>query len=415
LRRAVTCIVLSLAPGLGWAQGGPPLGPEFRVNTYTTHIQDAPSVAADGAGNFVVAWQSYLQAGAHFEVFAQRFAASGAPLGPEFRVNTLSGVVGDKFEPSVGSNALGNSVVAWTSWFQDGSVGGIFAQRFAPSGAPLGPEFQANTYINGNQISPAVAVGGDASFVIAWRSGDSWNYGIFGRRYAASGAPAGPEFRVNTYIAYSQDFPAVAADAAGNFVVVWQSAGQDGSYTGIFGQRFDASGIPLGPEFGVNSSTTGRQDNPRVAADAAGGFVVVWESDPAPGPRGVYARRFAASGAPLGPDFAVHSTSIPGTFPIMPTVAADPAGDFVVSWTSFDTSLRGCFARLFDASGAPLAPEFRVNTYTTSTQQYPVVAVGGLGAFVVAWQSYQDGNGNGVFAQRYGPILPVELMHVEVE
>src|SRR5437016_674183 len=52
-------------------------------------------------------------------------------------------------------------------------------------------------------------------------------------------------------------------------------------------------------------------------------------------------------------------------------------------------------------------PEFRVNTFTTGTQQlYSAspgsVAVDAAGDFVVAWSSLnQDGSGLGVYAQRY--------------
>ena len=52
---------------------------------------------------------------------------------------------------------------------------------------------------------------------------------------------------------------AVAMDADGDFVVVWQSYGQDGSGYGVFAQRFNARGAPLGDEFQVNSYTTDRQ------------------------------------------------------------------------------------------------------------------------------------------------------------
>jgi len=38
------------------------------------------------------------------------------------------------------------------------------------------------------------------------------------------------------------------------------------------------------------------------------------------------------------------------------------------------------------------------------------------GNFVVAWTSdQQDGSAYGVFGQRYGPIVPVELMRFGVE
>jgi hypothetical protein len=54
--------------------------------------------------------------------------------------------------------------------------------------------------------------------------------------------------------------------------------GQDGSSTGVFGQHFGASGVPIGPEFQVNTHTNGAQNNPSIGATPGGDFVVVWES-----------------------------------------------------------------------------------------------------------------------------------------
>jgi len=62
------------------------------------------------------------------------------------------------------------------------------------------------------------------------------------------------------------------------------------------------------------------------------------------------------------------------------------------------------FAQRLDGAGTPLGPEFQVNTYTTLGQKTPLVAPTGAGSFVVAWRSYtQDGDGYGVFAQRFVP------------
>ena len=63
----------------------------------------------------------------------------------------------------------------------------------------------------------------------------------------------------------------------------------------------------------------------------------------------------------------------------------------------------------------PVGPEFRVNAYTTERQQKPAVA-GSSGNFVVVWHSLnQDGSSMGVFGQRYGRIVPVELTRLTVE
>ena len=102
---------------------------------------------------------------------------------------------------------------------------------------------------------------------------------------------AGGEFRLNSYTLADQFLPAASADRRGNFVVTWGSGpGQDGNLNGVFGQRYDPSGLGLGAEFRVNSYTTGSQAlfdllngvivPPSVGQDARGNFVVVWSSSP---------------------------------------------------------------------------------------------------------------------------------------
>ena len=102
---------------------------------------------------------------------------------------------------------------------------------------------------------------------------------------AAAGAqvsPQGGQFQVNTYTTGHQAYPAVAADAAGSFVVAWMSYGSDGTDTSSYSiqaQRFDAGGVPQGGQFQVNTYTTLEQAIPAITADSAGNFVVAWTSN----------------------------------------------------------------------------------------------------------------------------------------
>jgi hypothetical protein len=121
----------------------------------------------------------------------------------------------------------------------------VFAQRFASSGARIAVEFQINSYTLQIQTRPAVWMDDDGDFVVVWQSDyqDGDDLGIFARRFTSAGAALAVEFQVNTYTAYSQERPAVALDADGDFVVVWDSLFQDdGDDTGVFGQRFSSAG-----------------------------------------------------------------------------------------------------------------------------------------------------------------------------
>ena len=70
---------------------------------------------------------------------------------------------------------------------------------------------------------------------------------------AQTGLGADAEFQVNTHTTSYQVFSSVAADDAGNFVVVWESYGQDGSAWGIFGQLYDNAG----PDFDASAVRSG--------------------------------------------------------------------------------------------------------------------------------------------------------------
>jgi hypothetical protein len=389
-----------------------PAGSEFQVNTYVTNAQRYPAVALDASGNFVVVWQSALgQDGGNDGVFGQRFLASGVRQGSEFRVNTYT--TSFQSRPSVASDPSGNFVAVWQSLAQDGSIGGIFGQRFSASGVPQGPEFIVNSFTTGDQYQASVAAAGNGDFVVVWTSlgQDYGDYlgGVFGQRFDASGVRQGNEFQVNSYTTGVQDLPAVAADPSGSFVVVWRSFGQDGSSSGIFGQRFDASGVPNGSEFPVNSSTTGGQLDPAVSTDASGNFVVVWEDYFQEGSSaGIFARRFDAFGAPQGPEFLVNTYTT--NKQLRPSVASDEDGRFVVVWTSFTQDDgdygSGIFGQHFNASGVRQGGEFRVNSFTVGYQTLGRVASSPDGDFVVVWSSnLQDGSSYGVFGQRYGDLI----------
>jgi hypothetical protein len=394
--------ILGALPSTVWAQF--PAGSEFEVNTYTTDVQFNPWVASDANRNFVVVWASLGQDGSDFGIFGQRFSAAGIAQGSEFQVNSYA--TNTQTDPVVASDANGNFVVVWGSVGPDGSGSGVFGRRFSASGIPQSTEFQINSYTTGFQGRPAVASDASGDFVVVWQSAgqDGSGYGTFGRRFNASGASLGSEFRVNSYTTNDQRNPAVASDPTGNFVVVWESFAQNGTFAGIFGQRFDAAGAPQGSEVRVHSQPFGYHVQSAVASDANGNFVVVCAGSFG-SVGGIVGRRFDASGAPLGDDFLV-TTNTSGIQTI-PIVSSDASGNFVVVWESTDQdgSGFGVFGRRFTSTGQPDGGEFQLSSYTTNNQNVPVVASSPDGDFVVVWQGNYPDSSYSIFGRRYGDII----------
>jgi hypothetical protein len=329
---------------------GTPWGAEFQVNTYTTGRQYRPSAAVDGRGRFVVTWGVYSHHGdgEGYGVRAQRFAADGSRLGSEFIVNTYT--TGNQSSARVSANRTGDFVVVWHSEQLTVDHTEIMGQRFDRMGQRVGGEFQANVVTTGWQIDPAVAIRHTNEFVVAWvgPQAPGPNYGIFARRFDSLGAPVGAEFRVNIDTTRDQEWPAVAVAKDGRFVVVWQSTGQDPNDNRVVGRRYDASGLPQGGELLVVSYTSNRHGGrPAVAMDAAGNFVVSWRAPHDGSYYAAVARRFFADGSPRGQQF-VANTYTTGVQEL-PYVASDVAGNLAIAWMSFgqDGSGSGVYAQRF--------------------------------------------------------------------
>jgi Ca2+-binding RTX toxin-like protein len=326
---------------------------EFQVNTYTSNNQSNSTVAIDADGDFVISWQSFGQDGSGYGIYAQRYNSAGVAQGNEFKVNTSAN--NDQSNSTVAIDTNGNFVISWQSLGQDGSGYGIYAQRYNSAGVAQGNEFKVNTSASNDQSNSTVAIDTNGNFVISWQSldQDGSGYGIYAQRYNSAGVAQGNEFKVNTTTSKSQLNPTIAMDSDGDFVISWQSLSQDGSGYGIYAQRYNSAGVAQGNEFKVNTTTSNDQKNPVVAMDLS--------------------------------------------------------GDFVISWTSYgqDGSYDGIYAQRYNSAGVAQRGEFKVNTFTTSYQKNPAVAMDADGDFIISWQSLgQDGSSDGIYAQLYKSGVP---------
>ncbi len=327
------------------------------------------------------------------------------PTGPgdDQPINTVTTL--NQIEPVVASNAAGDYAVAWTSYATD-PLGNIIVRLFNNLGQPVTPEIQANDYGIGVQNSPAIAMDELGGFVVLWAGeGAQDPQGIYGRRFDGAGAAVGSQFIVNSYRTNAQSQPSVAMDDDGDFVAAWTSFGQDGDRDGVVARLFDRFGDAVGNDFVVTTRTTDRQEKADVAMDAGGDFVVVWNSYGQDGSSwGVYGQRFDASGNRQGGEFQANSTTQDRQHEA--AVGMDDAGNFTVVWQSFSSGSGeyDVFAQRFASSGGKLGGEFRVNQTTSLWQHQPDVAMSGDGDIAITWRSLnQDGDQGGIYARIYTP------------
>lgn len=353
------------------------VGGEFLINTNENDDQDTPSVAALADGGFVVTWQSRDFGGTEYDIFFQRYDANGALVGTETLVNTT--VADFQEESKVIGLQDGGFLITWRSAQQDlteesGGAFGVFAQRYDANSNPVGVEFQVNSTVERNQADPAAASLNDGGFVIVWQSleQDGNEYGIYGQQYNSDGDRVGGEFQINTTTIGSQNQPSIATLDNGDFVVSWNSYGQDGSGYGVFAQRFDGNANPIGSEFQVNTSTAANQQTSDIAALDNGGFVISWRSQTSfDGDYQVFAREYNADGTPVGEEFQINSlspTQDRGTAAV--TGLAD--GGFTAIWHSLSPEGKGessyldnyrVYGQVYDGDGNAVNEQFEVSTF----------------------------------------------------
>lgn len=275
--------------------------------------------------------------------------------------------------------------------------------------ALTGPELLLDPGTPGAQFAVSAAANSKGAQVAVWIEQHLVAPGrvrtrVRGRRLDGSGAPLGAAFTIQAATSKLAPWsPDVAIDPSGRFVVVWHvgDAEKGGS---IHARRFDAAGRPLGDPFLV-SDASGTGAAPRVAIDAAGGFVIVWTR---PGTRStgsqILARLYAPSGRPLGQPFGVDKEN--GRLSrFHPEIEAQPEGEFAIAWADFDRESRRShlLVRAFDRTGAPAGPARSFRTSGKRPDWAASLALAPGGGWMAVWAGdFQEGEGYRIFGQPIG-------------
>jgi hypothetical protein len=243
------------------------VGNEIEVGSGGSSVR----VASSPTGDFLVTW--IAAAGSldfESDVWARRLASSGQPLGPAVLVNEQGGQRLDGYNstPTPVLHSDGGFSVVWTTevFYGHGGTQGLFARRYGPDGTPAAIVPLGGITAASLGFSTAAATLPSGETLLIWTEydrPDDLNAGLLGRLFDSSWQPLGDEIRVNSYTPDLQTEPAVAVDSSGGIVAVWSSGveyspviplpghgegTQDGSFFGVFSQRFTVSGCASGPD-----------------------------------------------------------------------------------------------------------------------------------------------------------------------
>ena len=156
--------------------------------------------------------------------------------------------------------------------------------------------------------------------------------------------------------------------------------------------------MSLGAEFGVSVPTPAAQLQTANATSTNGSSVVVW-TDFSHGNAQISGQLFNAQGGKVGPVRDLASAS--GDYDEQPSVAMDAHGDFVVSWTEFfPNGHTDILAQKFNATGATVGGVVPV-AVGTFAQTNSSVGMDANGDFVVSYTRDTNNNNPDIFAKLY--------------
>ncbi|WP_422361023.1 putative Ig domain-containing protein [Reichenbachiella sp.] len=361
-------------------------GDEFKVNASTfTGNRNYPDVAIQDDDSFVVTWGSWVTGGED-QTFIRRFDSNASALDANdvrisnnFNTQTRRQVIAmDK--------ASGDFMIAFTE--SAGSYSSILASKYKSDGTAIFEEEELTIHASTSDM-PDISANLDGDFAIVWNQtyGDS--------HMAMSMLDDENELVYDSFEAINpdngQDGVAVALDLDGNAIVAvgaYYSGGYN-VYTKTIAPPL-AGNIDDGNEFLVNSATSHDQDNPDIAQNADGDFVVVWADHYAASYEyyNIKAQRYNNEGIRIGSEIQINNET--GEQASDPAVALDDSGNFMVVWDAYSTTGGeddDILASVYNWDGEVVKDDFIINEETSNNQRNPDIAINNEGDFQVIWSS----------------------------
>jgi hypothetical protein len=261
----------------------------------------------------------------------------------------------------------------------------------------LGAEFLVAPPTTAFQVSPVNASSSNGSSVAVWSqsspvNGQPGNAQLMGQLFNAQGGKVGPELLLVSAFNQFEEFPSVAMDANGNFVVSWTQL-LPGGHTNILAQKFNASGSGVGGFVPVATGTFA-QTQSSVGMDANGDFVVSYTRNTNNNNNDVFAKLYNTNGQLLTVD-TVAGTSLQED---TSSVAMTPGGQFDVTWlTHFNNTADEVNVAKYTASGSLIESQAIIDGGLFNS---PKIAVDNHGNAVIAYE-FGSGSTSEVQARRF--------------
>jgi hypothetical protein len=330
-------------------------------------------VAADTSGNALVVWQQ-----GDTQIGANRYSA-GNWLGG----TTLPSASQTASVPQVVIDARGIGRAVWVGFDASPTVNRdrIWSSRFVDQWEAAVPvEDNTGPVSSGNATSPSIAVDSNSNAVVVWTQFDGAHTNAWSSRYVANRAQWEGAALIES-IDGNAISPAIAMDANGNALAVWQQP-TAGSVTNIYAARYTPSAIlqdSWAPAALIERDDSGSAFLPRVGFATDGTAMAVWYQSN--GQRvGINSNRYG------GPQWS-SAMDLGGGGADMLQTAADTKGNVVAVYSRQGTAnpdQRTLWANRFTL-GSGWSAQMPIETSLAGAAEFPQIAFDADGNAIAVW------------------------------
>lgn len=347
-----------------------------------------PEIAFDASGNALVVWQQ-RDSTTGFSIWANRFTAATNTWSVPARVEP--GTSGTAEFPQVAVDASGNAIAVW---YQSGTGGAdIWTNRYTAATNSWGTA----ALIENNAIYAQIAVDSVGNGLLVWNRNSGAIGSVWAKRYTA-GTGWSTAARIEAGSTNSAGRPQIAVDANGDALAVWNRF-NGGSRNDIWANRYTATTNTWGTAVLIETGNAGTAENPKIAVDANGNGVALWNYFD--GARNaVMAAHYVAATGTWGPA-AISLTANAGSAGDM-RVAFDASGNAIAVWDQGKANGLGSdiWANRFTPS-AGWGTAALIETNDAGSAGFARIAIDGSGNALVVWQHQEGFTRYDIWANRY--------------
>ncbi len=299
-------LMIALAAPTAWAQAWSDATPLNSNAAGDVGDDFSVVLACDGAGTWVAAWWSNDDFGGTIgtdrDILVARSVDDGATWNAAMPLNTNAATdTGDDDGPEVATDGAGNWIVAWDSYDTLGGTIGtdadILVSRSMDNGATWTDPAPLNNGAGTDgaaDYNPALAADGTSNWLAVWYSSNDLggtigtDHDILFAHSSDGGVTWSDPAPVNMNAATDLEddvLPRVVTDGAGTWMVVWASwddlGGTIGPDSDILGATSTDSGMNWTTPLPIHSnaaSDIGDDQIPALTTDRAGTWLAAWQS-----------------------------------------------------------------------------------------------------------------------------------------